>query len=100
MKIRARTDIETDPFLNIRFIEDLLGGQYDDIYIILSTLEDDPTEAWEDQGESFLLINIPKAQVLEATIDYKDHIIQHLPKLSWLSSEQLLTFVNQRWSHA
>ena len=98
MKVSTRTDISTLPFFDVRFIEQLLIGKYDNIYLILSTLEDEPTDAWEDKGDSFLLINLPKKKVIDASIDYKAEIIKNLPKLSWLKSEELLSYVRERWN--
>ena len=98
MKVSRRTDIDTAPQFDIRFINEKLEGQYDHIYFILSTLEDEPTDAWEDQGDSFLLIHLPKEQVMDASIDYKAAIVSNLPKLSWLPSEELLAYINERWN--
>ena len=98
MKIGTRTDIETSPKFDVRFIGKILGGEYDNIYLILSTLEDDLSEAWEEKGESFLLINLPKEKIINATIDYKSEILKNLPKLSWLKSDELTTFVQKRWN--
>lgn len=98
MKISRRTDITTDPVFDVRFIEKLLGGNYDDVYIILSTLEHEPTEAWQQEGNSFLLINIPKQKVVDASIDYKKEIVDNLPKLSWLPTNDLLAYINDRWN--
>lgn len=98
MKTSRRTDIETEPLFDIRFINEKLEGQYDHIYFILSTLEDEPTDAWEDQGDSFLLIHLPKEQVMNASIDYKEAILSNLPKLSWLRSEELVDYIEERWN--
>ncbi|PHN00801.1 hypothetical protein [Flavilitoribacter nigricans] len=98
MKVSRRTDINTAPLFDIRFINDKLEGQYDNIYFILTTLEDEPTDAWEDQGDSFLLIQLPKEKIKDASIDYKEAIISNLPKLSWLQSEELVAYIEERWN--
>ena len=98
MKVNRRTDFETSKVFDVRFIEDLLRGEHDNVFLIFSTLENDPTEAWEDQGDSFLLINLPKEKVFSASVDYKEEIVNNLPKLSWLPSEELLSYVNERWN--
>lgn len=97
MKVSRRTHIDIAPHFDIRFINEKLQGQYDNIYFIFSTLDDDPTDAWEDEGDSFLLIHIPKEKVIEASVDYKDEIISHLPLLSWLQHEELVEYVNACW---
>jgi len=97
VKVNRRTDVEKESAFDIRFINEKLEGKYDNIYIILSTLEDEPTAAWEESGDNSLLINLPKEKILNASIDYKAEIMQHLPKLSWLESEVLLAYVQERW---
>lgn len=98
MKVNRRTHIDTLPFFDVRFIEAMLKGQYDNIYFIFTTLEDEPTDAWEDQGDSFLVINIPKEKVIDGSIDYKTEMLSHLPRLSWLEPEKLAAYINDRWS--
>jgi len=98
MKIGTRTDIETSPLFDVRFIEEKLQGQFDNIYFILSTLDDEPTDAWQDQGDSFLLIHIPKEKVKNASVDYKAEILQNLPRLSWLKADELTAYINERWN--
>ena len=99
MKVSSRTDIKTLPFFDVRFVEQLLIGKYDNIYLIFSTLEDEPTDAWEDQGDSFLLINLSKEKVVDASVNYKDEIVKNLAKLSWLPSDDLSSYVHERWNH-
>jgi hypothetical protein len=98
MKISRRTDIHTLPFFDVRSINDKLIGEYDHICLILTTLENEPSDAWEQEGDSFLLINIPKQKVLDASIDYKKEIIENLPKLRWLPTDELLAYINERWN--
>lgn len=97
MKVSRRTHIDIAPYFDIRFINEKLKGQYDNIYFILSTLEDEVTDAWEDQGDSFLLIHLPKERVVDASVDYKSEIVRHLPLLSWLPVEELERYVLERW---
>ena len=97
MKTNVRTDIHTHDYIDVRFIAEMLKGQYDNIYFIFTTLEDEPTDAWEDQGETFLVINIPKEKVVDGSIDYKAEILRHLPRLSWLEPEKLAAYINDRW---
>lgn len=97
MKTNVRTDIEVSPFLDVRFIESMLSGQYDNIYFIFTTLEDEPSDAWEDQGDSFLLINIAKEKVIDGSIDYKEVMLNELYRLSWLNTNELADYINDRW---
>lgn len=97
MKINRRTQVDTLPFFDIRFIEEMLKGQYDNLYFIFTTLENEPDDAWEDQGDSFLVINIPKEKVIDGSIDYKAEMLRHLPLLSWLDTEKLETYINDHW---
>lgn len=97
MKTNVRTDIEVSPFLDVRFIESMLSGQYDNIYFIFTTLEDEPSDAWEDQGDSFLLINISKEKVIDGSIDYKEVMLNELYRLSWLNTNELADYINDRW---
>ncbi|PHN06775.1 hypothetical protein [Flavilitoribacter nigricans] len=97
MRTNVRTDIETSPSFDIRFIEEMLRGQYDHIYFIFTTLENEPDDAWEDQGDSFLVINIPKEKVINGSIDYKAEMLRHLPRLFWLETEELASYINDRW---
>jgi hypothetical protein len=97
MKVNRRTQIDALPFFDIRFIEEMLKGQYDNIYFIFTTLDHETDDAWEDQGDSFLLINIPGEKVIEGSIDYRAEILRHLPRLSWLETEELEAYINDRW---
>lgn len=99
MKANVRTDIAISNFIDVRFIEEKLKGQYDNIYFIFTTLEDEPTDAWEEDGDSFLLINIPKEKLLDGSVDYKTEILRHLPKLSWLETEVLTAYINNRFTN-
>lgn len=97
MQIRRRTDITTDPHFDVRFIQEKLQGEYDNVYIIFSTLDNESTDAWEEEGDSFLLIRLPKEEVQNGSIDYRSAILEHLPLLSWLDEEALLKYVTERW---
>lgn len=96
MKVGTRTDIEVSPFLDVRFIGEMLKGEYENIYLAFTTLEDEATDCWQDEGDTFLIIYIPKEKVISQEIDYKAEIIKHLPLIEWLDYRELIDFVNER----
>ena len=97
MKVNRRTHKDILPSFDVRFIGEMLKGQYDNIYFIFTTLEDEPSDAWEDQGDSFLLINIAKEKVIDGSIDYKEVMLNELYRLSWLNTNELADYINDRW---
>ena len=95
MKVNRRVDLTTKDLVDVRFIEDLLIGQYDNVYITFSTI-DDEHEAWQDQNDSFLSIALSRDAVLSSKINYKREIINSLPLLEWLDYRQLTNYVEER----
>ena len=92
MKINRRVDLSSNDALDVRFLEERLQGEYDNVYITFSTI-DKESEAWVDQGDSFLSIVLKPEDVVEKQVDFRQTILDHIPLLTWLDQRALQKYV-------
>ena len=96
MNIGRRVDLATNEILDVRFLAKQLKGQYNNVYITFTTIEE-VADAWADQGDFFLHIPLsPEAVLNHEPIDYKALIIEHLPMIEGTDTQELIDFVNKR----
>lgn len=96
MRVSRRTSIDLVDMLDVRLVEEKLKGQYDNIYITFTTIENQ-ADAWQDQGDCFLHIPLSAAAMINGeNIDFGDIIIKHLPLLNGVDYQELIAYVKGR----
>ena len=82
--------VQLEPF-------NVLKGKYDNVYItFVAHPKEKETEAWEDNGDSFLWLVLPEEKITTAFM--KAALLKELERLHWLDYPQIREFVAERLS--
>lgn len=80
--------VQLEPF-------NVLKGQYDNVYItFVAHPKEKETEAWEDNGDSFLWLVLPEEKITIAGMTAA--LLKELERFHWLDYQQIREFVAER----
>lgn len=73
----------------------VLKGRYDNVYItFVAHPKEKETEAWEDNGDSFLWLVLPQEEITAAGM--ATALLKELERFHWLDYQQIREFVAER----